>query len=347
MARLNRAEQQALTRARVLAAAQDEFTELGFRDAKVDRIAERADLTRGAVYSNFPSKLGLFLAVLVDRPGEPPQGPPGETPAAALGAFARAWIGRLPLSQESRTPAGLRGLVLAEALADDRLRQAFAQAMQLDAVLLGLALEEVGLSATRQVRAAEQALTVLHGAGQLAAAAPGFADPWDMVGVCRALAAHPGDTWDPPHLPFVPPATAADAPWEPPAAHDAVTGEPSDLGRDGVVAVLGAHRLGAAEEAVRAARPGDAVTVAVVSGDPGELGRLVRFAVDDLMACVRAAFPRRAWPRLAVVLDDAGAVAAAAGVPAGDGTQTAVRVAGGRVVARADGYGAAHAAASA
>jgi hypothetical protein len=47
-----------------------------------------------------------------------------------------------------------------------------------------------------------------------------------------------------------------------------------------------------------------------------------------------------------VVLDESGALAAAAGVHAvSDATETAVRVKDGRIVARADGYGASHAAA--
>ncbi|HET7518299.1 MAG TPA: TetR family transcriptional regulator, partial [Actinomycetes bacterium] len=66
MARLTRAQQQARTRAAVLAASRQEFGEHGYAEAKVDRIAERAELTRGAVYSNFPSKRAVYLAVLAD-----------------------------------------------------------------------------------------------------------------------------------------------------------------------------------------------------------------------------------------------------------------------------------------
>ena len=50
MVRLTRAQQQERTQAAVLAAAREEFTEHGYAEAKVDRIAERAELTRGAVY---------------------------------------------------------------------------------------------------------------------------------------------------------------------------------------------------------------------------------------------------------------------------------------------------------
>ena len=47
-------------------------------------------------------------------------------------------------------------------------------------------------------------------------------------------------------------------------------GRPVGFDDDGVIAVLGTGRLGAAEEAVRAARPGEAVTVAVVTDAPAE-----------------------------------------------------------------------------
>ena len=108
MVRLTRAQQQERTRAAVLAAARDEFTEHGYVEAKVDRIAERAELTRGAVYSNFPSKRALYLAVLVDMvegaaAGEVPRSSP-PSPAEALGAFARVWLERLPLADD--TPGG-------------------------------------------------------------------------------------------------------------------------------------------------------------------------------------------------------------------------------------------------
>ncbi|MER6799968.1 helix-turn-helix domain-containing protein, partial [Amycolatopsis mediterranei] len=64
MARLSRAETQERNRAKVLTAARDEFARRGFREAKIDVIAERAELTRGAVYSNFPGKRALYFAVL-------------------------------------------------------------------------------------------------------------------------------------------------------------------------------------------------------------------------------------------------------------------------------------------
>ena len=66
---MTRAEMQEQNRAKVLAAARAEFVERGFRDAKIDVIAERAALTRGAVYSNFPGKRALYFAVLAEDAG--------------------------------------------------------------------------------------------------------------------------------------------------------------------------------------------------------------------------------------------------------------------------------------
>jgi AcrR family transcriptional regulator len=356
MGRLTRAQAQERTRERVLAAARTEFLERGYRDAKIDVIAERAELTRGAVYSNFPGKRALYLAVLAAdaEVAAIPQVVAGTTARTALGAFARAWVGRLPLATADPDGAVPLGADLVpEVLADERIRTPFAQLMALDAILLGLALERMHGRPGRRVRAAEVALTMLHGASQLAAAAPGFADPFDVVSACEELAeldlgSGRGDEWAPPHLPYVPRARPAGDPWAPPAALDAVRGAPACLTDDGVVALLGMHRLVAVEEAVRAAPPGSVVTAVLVSSEPGELASLARLVVADVCRCIRQAFPESAWPGLQVVHDETGAVAAAAGERAvSDATEAAVRVSKGRIVARADGRGACHAAATA
>jgi AcrR family transcriptional regulator len=349
--RLTRAEAQERNRAKVLAAARDEFIECGFRDAKIDSIADRAELTRGAVYSNFPGKRALYFAVLAED-AESHSGParPGRTPRDALGALARAWLARLPLVTGERPgPARLGMDLMPEVAADERTREAFAQLMRLEAILLGLAVEGLGGTRGRMVRVAETVLTTLYGASALAATAPGFVEPFNVVSACERLAdLDLGDGWPPPHLAYVSPARQVDDSWSPPDAVDAVRGEPVRLGGDGMVAVLGLHRLEAVEEAVRGASPGEPVTVVLVSGDPGELAPLARLAVADLCGCLLQAFPVEAWPRLRVVHDERGVIAAAAGVPAvHDATETAVRVGAGRIVARADGRGACHAAASA
>jgi AcrR family transcriptional regulator len=356
MVRLTRAQQQERTRAAVLAAARQEFSEHGYVEAKVDQIAERAELTRGAVYSNFPSKRALYLAVLVEMvehtsTGQVPASSPG--PAEALGAFARAWLERLPLVDDPPAAGHLQLRSLAAVVDDEPARTALAQITRLEALLLALALESRGphhIGQARRVRLAELALTLLNGSGHLAETAPGFADPFDVARACEHLAGIDlADAWDPPHLPYVAPAQPCQDPWTPPTQlPDQLTGRPVGLDADGVIAVLGTNRLEAAEEAVRAARPGDRVTVAVVTGDPAEIGRLVRLRISDLTGCLRRVFAPDAWPRLHLVLDDHALLASAIGVPdADDATEHAVRIQEGKIVARAHGRGAAHAAATA
>src|SRR3954466_10181716 len=112
MVRLSRSQMQEHNRAKVLAAARDELTERGFRDAKIDQIAERAELTRGAVYSNFPSKRALYFAVLAqdaEQASDRLYPPTARTAGAVLGDFARAWLARLPLAAEDRRSASRLG----------------------------------------------------------------------------------------------------------------------------------------------------------------------------------------------------------------------------------------------
>jgi AcrR family transcriptional regulator len=355
MSRLTRAETQERNRAKVLAAARAEFAGRGFRGAKIDSIADRAELTRGAVYSNFPGKRALYFAVLAEDAASPAGDAAGlalpePTAREALGALARGWVARLPLATDEQPgPARLGVDLIPEVLADQRIQLPYAQLMKLQAIVLGLALEQLRPAARRQVRIVETVLTTLHGASHLAAAAPGFVEPFDIVRACEQLAdLDLGDGWRPPHLPHVPLPRPTDAPWSPPATVDALRAAPARLTGDGVVAVLGLHRVAAVEEAVRAARPGDAVTAVVVTSEPAELGALTRLVVAEVRTGLRQAFPPSAWPGLQIVCDDTGAVAAATGVPAvSDATETAVRVEAGRIAFRADGFGACHAAASA
>jgi hypothetical protein len=177
----------------------------------------------------------------------------------------------------------------------------------------------------------------------MAAAAPGFVEPFNIVKACEQLAAlELGDTWLDSEL--TPRVQAADVPWSPTEAIDLVRGEPARLSDDGVVAILGLHLLSVVEEAVRAGAP---VTVVMVTSDPGELVPLARLVITDFTQLLRHAFPQSAWPRVQVVCDETGALAAAAGVPAvSDVTQNAIRVESGRIVTRAEGFGACHAAAA-
>ncbi|GAA4250045.1 TetR/AcrR family transcriptional regulator [Dactylosporangium darangshiense] len=354
MDRLSRAEAQQRTRARVLAAARDEFTERGYRDAKVDAIAERAGLTRGGVYSNFPGKRALYFAVLAEEAARPPAASPpspGRTAHEALGHFARGWLARLPLYTETDpSPGRLAVDLVPEILADEHTRLPYAQLLSLDAVLLGLALEQLHPMAGRRVGVAGAVLTHLQGAARLAAAAPGFVDEFAVVEACSRLAGLDlADKWDPPHLVHAPSPRPVDEPWSPPAGPvvDAVRDAPLGWPPSGLVAVLGLRRAAAIEEAVRAAAPGTPVTAVLVTGDPDELANLARLVLAELLTCLRPAFPESAWPHLRLVHDRDLSLATAAGVDVvSDSTETAVVIRDGRIVARADGFGACHAAAS-
>ncbi|MFE9368955.1 helix-turn-helix domain-containing protein [Streptomyces sp. NPDC006711] len=387
MARLTRAQQQERTRAAVLAAARREFTERGYAAAKVDGIAERAELTRGAVYSNFPSKRALYLAVLVDmveggpkaelptavrggavepgaaheRGGTPRRGNAADRSGAAeavpsiagaLGAFARIRLEGMPLAEGSVFPGQGQLRETAGVLDDEPFRTAFGQLTHLEALLLALALEAhapAHAPTGRQVRRAQLVLRLLDGPGAAADPALGLGDPFDIVQACAHLGALPlDDAWNPPHLPYVPPAQTCGDPWTPPGqSRDLITGLPVGFAEDGVIALLGTSRLKSAEEAVRAARSRDRVTVVVTTSDPAETGRLVRLRAGDVARCLRRVFAPDALPRLRLVLDEHGLLASALGVPdADDATEYAVRVRRGAIVARAKGRGAAHAAAS-
>jgi AcrR family transcriptional regulator len=62
--RLTRAEQQALTRERLLAAAERVLARHGYGGASIDLITAEAGYSKGAIYSNFESKEAVFLELL-------------------------------------------------------------------------------------------------------------------------------------------------------------------------------------------------------------------------------------------------------------------------------------------
>ncbi|MCF6422655.1 MULTISPECIES: TetR/AcrR family transcriptional regulator [Amycolatopsis] len=64
MARLTRAESQAHTRRRLLDTATELFLREGYTGTSLERVAEEAGYSKGAVYSNFRNKDELCLAVL-------------------------------------------------------------------------------------------------------------------------------------------------------------------------------------------------------------------------------------------------------------------------------------------
>lgn len=62
--RLSRAESQAQTRTRLVATAREMFLRDGYASTSLERVAEVAGYSKGAVYSNFDGKDDLCLAVL-------------------------------------------------------------------------------------------------------------------------------------------------------------------------------------------------------------------------------------------------------------------------------------------
>ena len=62
--RRTRKEMQAETRARLIAVAREHFLRYGLGGAVVEKIAEEAGFTRGALYANFDGREELFLAVI-------------------------------------------------------------------------------------------------------------------------------------------------------------------------------------------------------------------------------------------------------------------------------------------
>jgi AcrR family transcriptional regulator len=62
--RLTRAQQQALTRERLLAAAERVLASHGYSGASLDLVTAEAGYSKGAIYSNFESKEAVFLELL-------------------------------------------------------------------------------------------------------------------------------------------------------------------------------------------------------------------------------------------------------------------------------------------
>ncbi|MPY99077.1 MAG: TetR family transcriptional regulator [Actinophytocola sp.] len=66
MSRLTRAESQARTREQLIATAKELFLRDGYGPTSLDKVADAAGYSKGAVYSNFRNKDELCLAVLDD-----------------------------------------------------------------------------------------------------------------------------------------------------------------------------------------------------------------------------------------------------------------------------------------
>ena len=61
---MQRAQKSELTRAKILVAAESEFSEKGIYGARIDEIAAAAEVNKRMIYEHFESKDGLYRAVL-------------------------------------------------------------------------------------------------------------------------------------------------------------------------------------------------------------------------------------------------------------------------------------------
>ena len=123
MPRLTRAESQARTRARLLEIARPMFLRDGYAATSLDKVADAAGYTRGAVYSNFRNKDELCLAVLdeirAERAGDIVAILQARTPQERIERF-EAWAENV-IGDPSWTRLELEFGV--QASADDALRE--------------------------------------------------------------------------------------------------------------------------------------------------------------------------------------------------------------------------------
>ena len=346
-----RKEQQFRNRERILAAAQEEFAQVGYREAKINSIASRAELTRGAIYSNFPSKraLGLTVAASALRVNRPPLSGAVSREDVVV-SVAQARLARLPTGRhgDASRVEQLRSDLYAEIRQDPDLRDACAALLQLGAIIFARALEGLDTDdpIDRAVRVASAVLTVLHSADSLSAAAPGFIVPFTVVATCKALASTDfDDRWSPPHESIVPATQTIDRAWEPMSAvTDLVTDAPVQWESDGIVAILGLRQAAGIEQALRAAPHGHRLFVVLVSDEPAERIPLARFVLCEAIDALRDSVPPTALARLSLVLDPEAAIARSAGLRATtDDTHVAIEIKNGRMTRFSEGPAACHA----
>lgn len=70
------------TRAKIMAAARDEFAAHGLAGARIEAIAKRAGIAKQLIYHYFSGKEALFEATLTSKYGQHRAGEPGEGPGA-------------------------------------------------------------------------------------------------------------------------------------------------------------------------------------------------------------------------------------------------------------------------
>ena len=141
MTRLTRAESQARTRAQLLTTARALFLADGYLATSIDKVAEVAGFSKGAVYSNFRNKDELCIAVLdqihADRAAEIATVLRAPTADERMRRFAE-WAERA-IGDPNWT--GLELEFAVQARRDERLRQQLADRIGALGALLGAAVD--------------------------------------------------------------------------------------------------------------------------------------------------------------------------------------------------------------
>ena len=160
--RITRAESKQQTRAAVLAAAREVFARDGFHGATLERVAEEAGFTKGAVYSAFDSKADLFMAVYEARVAERSvrARAPHETFAQAAREAAQEWRG---IMREQRDWSAALTEFWVHASRDPDLRERFGAAHRSWRRTVAATIEEAAAAEGRTLPASAEriATTVL------------------------------------------------------------------------------------------------------------------------------------------------------------------------------------------
>jgi len=130
--RLSQAERRAATRANLLRAARSVFGKRGYHASSLDEIAEKAGVSKGALYYNFDGKEDLFLALLDERIAERVQeldrvlGSSEPSEAAVEAAVGAAALDAIHAAKQSREWRLLFLEFVAHAAREPRFRREFA-----------------------------------------------------------------------------------------------------------------------------------------------------------------------------------------------------------------------------
>ena len=146
------------TRAALIEAALKVVEEKGFVSASLGEIAARANMTKGAIYSNFGGTTDLMLAVVRSRSGSfSPAYEPGASLDVHLGQVAKAIVQMLPAIQKAaRLQADFQVFLQREPELRAKLTEEMTVGLQ---ALIGLVAEhhgdELRISPTQFIMAAQ------------------------------------------------------------------------------------------------------------------------------------------------------------------------------------------------